>query len=65
MMILLSTSLASLSPPSSGGLAMLLCISMTDTCNKNLGINVFPLDRQWIILDNHLLLGTAQPDYVV
>ena len=28
-------------------------------------LNVFPLDRQWIILDNRLLSGTAQPEDVV
>ena len=38
-MVLLSVSLASLSPPSSVGLDMLLCISWTDTCNKKIGTN--------------------------
>ena len=36
MMVLLSAYLASLSPPSSGGLTVILCSYMTDTCNENL-----------------------------
>ena len=38
MVILLSASLASLSPTSSGGLTMPLRSSLTDTCNNNFGM---------------------------
>ena len=65
MMVLLSEFLASLSPFSSGGLNILLCGYLTNTCNKNMEITMFPLDCHWIILDNHLLLGTEQPEDVV
>ena len=39
MMILFSAYLASLSPPSSGGLTILLCSSLTNTWNDNLRTN--------------------------
>ena len=39
MMVLLSTSLASLSPTSYGVINILLCSYLTDTCNYNLGTN--------------------------
>ena len=65
MIILFSESLSILSPPYSGGITILLCGSLTDTCNKILELTVFLIDRQCIILDNHLILGTAQPENVV
>ena len=43
MMILLSEFFASLSPPSSGGLTIILCSSLTHTYNKNLGTNCGPI----------------------
>ena len=48
MMTLLSAYLSSLSPPYSGVLAMLLCSSLTDTCNGNLGTNC---DSNWNSMD--------------
>ena len=39
LMILLSESLASLSPPSSGGLTMILLVSRTDSHSKNFETN--------------------------
>ena len=42
MMMLSSVSLASFSPPSSGGLTMLLYSSLTDTFNNNFGTNCGP-----------------------
>ena len=41
MMIILSASLAYFSPPSAGGITMLLCSSCTETCNKNSGMDFF------------------------
>ena len=41
IMILLSSYLASFSPPSSGGTTMLLCSYIKETCNNNLGIIFF------------------------
>ena len=42
MIMLSSTYLASFSPPSSGGLNMLVCSSMTYTCNNNIVTNCGP-----------------------
>ena len=39
MIILYYASLASFVPPSSGGLTMLLCIYIGDTCNKKSATN--------------------------
>ena len=46
MLILFYAYIASLSLTSSGRFTMLLCIPLTDTCNKNLVITVVPIDPQ-------------------
>ena len=61
MMILLSSSLDYLIPPSSGLLSIILCSSCTDTFNYNFDINYFLCYHPWRCKDNNLLLYIAQP----
>ena len=57
IMILSSLSLASLSPPSSIGLTMLLFSSLTDTCNNTFGTNYGVVCPSTVILMQLLALG--------
>ena len=58
-------SIASLTPPYCGGITMIIYISLTNTCNKRFGTNSGSTWTSIDILDNHLLLGTAKPKYIV
>ena len=65
MMILLFASIDSLKPPYSGELIVLLCSSMTNTCNNNLRSNCGSTRPEMDNLKNHFLLETLQPEDVV
>ena len=60
MIILFSEYLASLIPPSSDGINILLWSSHTENFNNNFGANFFLGYRQWRRKDNHFLLYILQ-----